>query len=135
MAGGRATLLYDGECRFCRWSAGMLIAWDRRGRLRPVALQDEAAARLLPDLSAEQRMESVHAVTAAGERRSGGAAFVPILALLPAGRPLSRLAGRFPGAADRAYEATSKHRDKLIELVPRRLQRFASRQLQRRSAA
>ena len=44
-----AALLYDADCGFCRWAAAKVLAWDRRGTLRPVALQDRAGSdRLLP---------------------------------------------------------------------------------------
>ena len=40
---GRAVILFDNDCGFFRWSLSKLLAWDRRGRLRPVALQSEQA--------------------------------------------------------------------------------------------
>ena len=39
-AQARATVLYDGDCGFCKWSLAKLLAWDRRGALRPLPLQD-----------------------------------------------------------------------------------------------
>ena len=44
---GRAVLLYDEDCGFCRWSLAKILAWDREGRIRPVPLQSEEADRLL----------------------------------------------------------------------------------------
>lgn len=129
-----ATILYDAECPFCRWSAGMLLAWDRAGRLAPLALQDPAAAQLLSDLSHERRMETWHLITAAGNRHSGGAAFAPLFDLLPGASPLARLAARFPRAAGRLYDVVSKRRNKVVKLVPAQLQRFATREIQQRAA-
>jgi predicted DCC family thiol-disulfide oxidoreductase YuxK len=128
-------MLYDAECPFCRWSAGMLVAWDRRETLIPLALQDPAAAELLPDLSPQQRMDTWHLITAEGKRYSGGLAFVPLFNLLPGGTPLSRLAARFPRLAVRLYAAVSDHRDKLVKLIPAPVKRWAARRMQRRAEA
>ena len=129
-----ALMLYDAECPFCRWSAGMLLAWDRGGRIAPLALQEPEAAGLLRDLSPERRMQSWHLIAPSGERTSAGAAFAPLFELLPGARPLARLAGRFPGAANRLYYAVSERRDALVKLVPAPLERFAARCLRRREA-
>ena len=71
------TVLYDHDCGFCRWSVGRLLAWDRAGRLRPLAIQSAEGQRLLADLTPEQRLASAHAVDAAGTadvgRRRDGA--------------------------------------------------------------
>ncbi len=32
-------ILYDADCGFCKWSLDKVLLWDRRGRLRPVAIQ------------------------------------------------------------------------------------------------
>jgi predicted DCC family thiol-disulfide oxidoreductase YuxK len=129
----QATLLYDAECRFCRWAMGVLLLWDRRRRLFPLALQEPAADRLLADLAPEQRMETWHLIASGGVRHSGGMAFVPLFELLPAGQPLARLAGRFPAVATRLYDAVAGHRNQLAKLIPKRLQRLAARRLQERA--
>ena len=95
------TVLYDHDCGFCRWSIGRLLAWDRAGRLRPVAIQSAEGQRLLADLTPEQRLASAHAVDAAGRRTSGGDAMAPIAAVLPGGAPLAALGRRAPGAGAR----------------------------------
>jgi predicted DCC family thiol-disulfide oxidoreductase YuxK len=128
----RVTVLYDAECAFCRWAMGMLLVWDRRGRVAPLTLQEPAAERLLGELTPEQRMETWHFVAATGERYAGGAAFAPLFELLPAGRPFARLFTRFPAVAGRVYEAVSRHRSRLARLIPRRLQRLADRTLRER---
>lgn len=115
----RALVLYDAKCGFCRWSLAKLLAWDRGGRLRAVALQDPEADRLLGAMSAEARMDSWHLVTPTGELHSAGAAFPPLFELLPGGRPLASLATRFPGATQRLYRAVSRSRGSLSRLVPR----------------
>ena len=41
------TILYDAGCGFCRVMVAAFLAWDRRGRLRPLALQAPTADDLL----------------------------------------------------------------------------------------
>jgi predicted DCC family thiol-disulfide oxidoreductase YuxK len=130
-----ALVIYDAECGFCRWSLAKLLAWDRGGRLRPVALQDPEADRLLGAMSAEERMDSWHLVTPAGALRSAGAAFPPLFEPLPGGRPLASLARRFPAATQRVYEAVSRNRGRLGRMIPQAAVRRADRRIRERSRA
>jgi predicted DCC family thiol-disulfide oxidoreductase YuxK len=130
-----ALVIYDAECGLCRWSLAKLLAWDRGGRLRAVALQDAEADRLLGGMSEEERMGSWHLVTPAGGLRSAGAAFPPLFELLPGGRRLASLARRFPEATQRVYEAVSRHRGRLGRLIPQAAVRRADRRIRERSRA
>jgi predicted DCC family thiol-disulfide oxidoreductase YuxK len=112
-----AIVLYDEDCGFCRWAMGKLLAWDRRGRLRAIALQDPVAERLLLGLDRERRLASWHLATPDGRVRSAGRAVAPLLRLLPAGTPLAVLAETFPRATDRLYGWTSRHRGRLGALL------------------
>lgn len=112
----RATVLYDAACGLCRWSAERLRRWDRGRRLCFVPLQTPEAARLLPDLSPEDRLASWH-VAEGGRVTSGGAAVPEVLRLLPGGAPLAALAARFPGGTDRAYRWVADHRDRIGRLL------------------
>src|SRR5947207_13137168 len=38
----RATLIYDGECGFCREAADLVRRWDREQRIALVPFQDQA---------------------------------------------------------------------------------------------
>ena len=114
----RATVLYDRDCRFCIWSLAKVLAWDRRKRLRPVALQDAEAAELLPWMGIDRRMASWHLVTPDGRVASAGRAFGPLLRRLPGGWPLAALVERFPRAADRVYFAVADRRSTLGRLLP-----------------
>jgi predicted DCC family thiol-disulfide oxidoreductase YuxK len=107
------SLLYDDDCGFCRWSLHLILRWDRHGRLRPVAIQSEEGARLLADLSEEERLASFHLVAPDGSLASAGAAAVPLARLLPGGRPLAALFGAFPRATDGAYRWVADHRTAL----------------------
>ncbi|MEA2226256.1 MAG: DCC1-like thiol-disulfide oxidoreductase [Solirubrobacteraceae bacterium] len=113
----RATLLYDRDCRFCCWSLRRLLAWDRHDRIRPVALQEPVAERLLAAIDAQRRMDSWHLVAPGGETWSAGRAIAPLLRLLPGGRPLAALADRFPRAADAGYALVARHRSALGRIV------------------
>src|ERR671914_515493 len=80
---GRTLLLYDADCGFCRVCVALVLAWDRRRRLRPVALQSEEAEGLLAQMPEEERMASWHLARPDGEVQSAGAAFPPLLRELP----------------------------------------------------
>jgi predicted DCC family thiol-disulfide oxidoreductase YuxK len=117
---GPLTVLYDGDCGFCRWSMAKILAWDRRGRLRPVALQDPEAERLLAGMDPGRRMASWHLMTPDGAIRSAGAAAPPLLRALPGGRPLAAMAGAMPGLTERLYQFVSRHRGTLGRILGER---------------
>ena len=127
------TVLYDRDCGFCRWSVGRLLAWDRGGRLRPVAIQSEEGDRLLADLAADQRLASAHAIDAAGRRTSGGDALAPVAEVLPGGRPLAAVARRAPRLARAGYDAIAARRPLLGRLVSERAKQRADARIARRS--
>lgn len=131
MTGTRAALLYDRDCGFCRWSLGLLLAWDRNRALEPVAIQSDRGAALLAGLEPERRLDSLHLLIA-GERRSAGAAVAPILRLLPGGRGPAALAERAPGATDRSYRWVAEHRGRIGRAIRPRQARWAERQIRRR---
>ncbi|MQA74533.1 MAG: DUF393 domain-containing protein [Solirubrobacterales bacterium] len=113
VSGRRSRILYDRECRFCRWSLAWLLRWDRRGALEPVALQDPGAAELLAGMDEERRMASWHLVGPDGSVASGGIAAAPLLRRLPGGTPLASRVERFPGAVEAAYALVVRHRGRL----------------------
>jgi predicted DCC family thiol-disulfide oxidoreductase YuxK len=116
----RYAVLYDRDCGFCRWSLGLLLRWDRRSILRPIALQDLEADRLLAGVPEEDRMTSWHLVAPGGQMRSAGAAAGPLFRLLPGGRPLAALFERFPRATNRGYRWVAEHRNLFGKLVRER---------------
>jgi predicted DCC family thiol-disulfide oxidoreductase YuxK len=113
----KPVLLYDSDCGFCRWSVDKILAWDRCGSLRPVALQAAEAAGLLGDMAEERRMASWHLVTSEGKVYSRGAAAPPLLRMLPGGSPLAAVLAAFPGITDRVYGWVAEHRDRLGRIV------------------
>ena len=108
----RAVLIYDAGCGFCRWSVAKILRWDRRGLLRALPFQDPEGDALLGDMDPERKVSSWHLVTE-GRVYSAGEAVPPLAELLPAGKPIALLAGRFPRATERAYEWVADHRDQL----------------------
>jgi predicted DCC family thiol-disulfide oxidoreductase YuxK len=125
-------VLYDGDCGFCKWLLAGLLRLDRARRLRPVALQREAASALLSDLDPEQRMASWHLVSPDGARRSGGEALPPLLRLLPGGRVPAAAFARFPGLTAGGYRWVAAHRSQLSRFVPRGAKRRADARVRER---
>lgn len=110
MSGPDHALLYDADCGFCKWALGRVLAWDRRGRLRAVAIQSSEGQELLAGVAEPGRLDSWHLVGPGGEVMSAGAAAAPLARLLPGGRPLAFLFTRFPRATDCAYGWVADHR-------------------------
>jgi predicted DCC family thiol-disulfide oxidoreductase YuxK len=128
-------LLYDAKCPFCRLSMAVLLAWDRRHRLRPVALQDPEASSLTRTLSRDERFGSWHLVTPAGELRSGGAAVAPLLRELRGGGWLAWLSERFPRATDSGHRWISQRRSALSPRIPRAVRRRVDDRIASRTKA
>jgi predicted DCC family thiol-disulfide oxidoreductase YuxK len=124
-----ATLLYDRDCGFCRWSLGKVLAWDRRGRIRPVSLQSKEADDLLAGMGEEERMGSWHLVDAEGRVYSAGAGFPQLFHLLPGGSPLAALAARMPSASEGGYRFVSSRRGLWGKLVTDGAKRRADRRI------
>ena len=130
-----ATVLFDLDCGFCRWSLAQLLAWDRRGRLRAVPIQSQVGGQLLAGLAPERRLASWHLVTASGQRLSAAAALAPLLRRLPGGRPLAALAERLPSAVERGYRFVAEHRPVFSQLVSDRARRRADRRIELRGVS
>jgi predicted DCC family thiol-disulfide oxidoreductase YuxK len=127
------TVLYDLDCGFCRWSIGRLLAWDRAGRLRALAIQSDEGQRMLGDLTAAERLATAHAIDAAGHRTSGGDALAPVAAVLPGGGPLAALGRRAPSLARAGYRAVAGRRSLLGRLVSDAARARADERIARRA--
>jgi predicted DCC family thiol-disulfide oxidoreductase YuxK len=125
----RVTLIYDSDCGFCRWCLGKVLAWDRRGAVRPLALGTDEANRLLRDMPRGEQMSSWHLVDGNGSVHSAGAGFEPLLRLLPGGGPLAAVAGRLPGATESGYRFVSGNRSLWGKLVTRGAKRRADERI------
>jgi predicted DCC family thiol-disulfide oxidoreductase YuxK len=140
-----AIVIYDDDCGFCRWTLALLLSLDRprvlggeRGRLRPLPLGTPEADYLLHDMPLGTRNASWHLVIdppgakqlsfdVTPERFSAGAAFAPVLRLLPRGRRLAFLLARVPGPTERGYRWAAEHRRLLGHFVRGRARRWADR--------
>lgn len=109
------TVVYDGDCAFCRRCVRWLARWDRAARLAFVPFQDERALATLPPIPPAALTEAMHLVAPDGSVRAGAAAAPSILRLLPGGHPLALLF-RVPGVpflAARVYRAVARRRHQL----------------------
>ncbi len=111
----RPTLIYDGECGFCRTWVERVRRWDREHRLAVLPFQDRmqvAAFRIpLPALAA-----AMHLVLPDGRVFAGADAAPEILRLLPGKRWLAG-AFRIPGVlplARRVYRWIAQQRRCLV---------------------
>jgi predicted DCC family thiol-disulfide oxidoreductase YuxK len=127
------TLIYDSDCGFCRWCLSKVLAWDRRGAVRPVALGTGEADRLLDGMPSAKRSSSWHLIDAGGAVHSAGAGFEPLLRLLPGGGPLAALAAKFPRATERGYRAVAGNRSLFGRLVTDGAKRRADEKIAARS--
>lgn len=113
------TLIFDGECGFCRRSVELVRRWDRDQRLRYVPFQDESAVGrfgiALPALAA-----SMHLVLPDG-RVFAGADAVPELGKLLPGKRWWSWAFAVPGvrpAARRVYRRIAERRRCAVRGLP-----------------
>lgn len=115
----RPVLLYDTDCRLCRFAARVVAALDRR-ELALVGLADSPADRLLEHVPSEARRSSLRLVLPDGSVLSAGCAALGALELLPATRPLALAAKRLraQGAIEALYDFIARNRGRLGRLVP-----------------
>ncbi len=113
----RPTLIYDGDCGFCRRSVDLLQRWDREQRIALIPFQDQARMAAfgipLPALAA-----AMHLILPAPDGRvlAGADAVPELLRLLPGKRWLA-LGFRVPGVlpvARRLYAWIARRRHCLV---------------------
>lgn len=116
----RPVLLYDTECRLCRFAARIVARLDRRESLALLGLRDESAGRLLEDIADEERGSALRLVLPDGRLLSAGAATLGVLERLPATRLLARSAAVLHAqpAAEALYAVVARNRDRLGCFVP-----------------
>ena len=115
----RALLLYDAECRLCRFAARTVLRLDLDRELGALPLQDFEAAALLEPLQEEERLTSWRVVQPNGALAGLGAGVVPLLQAMRLTRPAARLVALVPDRAlDAAYGVVARHRSLLGRAVP-----------------
>ena len=70
----RDTVLYDGNCRFCRGQISILRRLDVTGQLEFTSLHDARVPEAFPGLSREEMMEEMVVVDTRGREWRGAAA-------------------------------------------------------------
>lgn len=129
------TVLYDEDCGFCRVSLSLLLRWDVRKRLLPEPIQSETGQRLLASMPEARRLESAHAVDAAGRVWSGGDAVAPIARVLPAGLPVALLARALAAPTRAGYVWVAGHRTPLGRRIPQGAKERATERIARHREA
>ncbi len=116
----RPVLLYDADCRLCRFAARVVDRLDRRRSLALLGLGDVLAEPLLEGVSEEERGSSLRLVLPDGRVLSAGAAALGVLERLPATGRLARSAALLHAqpAVDALYASITRNRDRLGRLVP-----------------
>jgi predicted DCC family thiol-disulfide oxidoreductase YuxK len=104
----RPVVLYDADCRFCRFAARTIGRLDRGERLALLPLGDAEAAPLLAGVPARERFSSLRLAEPDGRLLSRGAAVRAVLAHL----------GVRSGGLERAYDFVAGRRGRLGRLVP-----------------
>ena len=105
MSTPRATLIYDGNCGFCRRWVDRVRRADRLGHLETVPYQAPDLEARFPGVSRAECVRRIHLVDEHGAVSRGAAAGREVLRRLPGGS-LWALPFRLPGAlgiAERVY--------------------------------
>lgn len=125
----RVAVLYDTDCNICKTIMETLLTWDRRRRLRPVAIQSDEGQELLRDVPVDERLESFHLARPGQPVISGGPALAELFELLPGGGGVARMLEVSPGATAAGYEWVARNRTSLSRLIPGAVKARANRRL------
>jgi predicted DCC family thiol-disulfide oxidoreductase YuxK len=115
----QAIVFYDHDCGFCRWTLGLMLAWDRGHRLWPAPIEGPVGDRWLAGMPAAERAASWHIVEAGGVVSSAGRGIPAILEYVRGGPGLARLLRLAPAAVERAYWFVAGRRSRISRFVPR----------------
>lgn len=106
------TVLYDGQCRFCRSQIAILKALDLLGTLRFVSFHDPLAGREFPELERDDLLRQMYVVDTSGSARGGAEAVRYLSRRLPLLWPLA-LPLHVPGSLplwNAVYRFVARHR-------------------------
>ena len=113
------TVIFDGTCDFCTWSARMVERLDRHHRIRLVPFQAPGALASA-GLSHPEAEAAAWAITPGGKRYRGAAA-VNLALAVALGTRLPLVLYRLPGLRqlqDVAYAVVADHRHRLPGVRP-----------------
>jgi len=114
-------MLYDGDCRLCRWAARVVDRLDRDERVALLSLGDDEAPRLLasvPKAAHDERWWLVRrdGTVVPGDGGGGVELLTELRLTRPLGRPLQALGGaRLLGGLNRCL---SRSRSRIGRFVP-----------------
>jgi predicted DCC family thiol-disulfide oxidoreductase YuxK len=116
----RPVLLYDADCKLCRFTARVVVALDRHRSLALLGFEDASAIPLLEGVPEAERSASLRLVLQDGHMLSAGAAALGVLELLPSTRPLARTAEPVHAqpAVGALYAFVARNRNRLGRVVP-----------------
>ena len=92
----RATLIYDGECPFCRRAADWAARHARKGAIETLPCQAEDREKRFPDIDREECMRAMQLVMPDGRVYSGEQALPPLMERMKGWRWVARVL-RWPG--------------------------------------
>ena len=120
MTASRPVLLYDADCRVCRFVARTALRLDRRNELAVVPLQDDEARSFLQQLPTAERLASWRLVRRDRSLAGYGAGLSELLGSMWLTRALGRAVSVVPDRVlDTLYEQAARRRGRLGRLVPR----------------
>lgn len=115
----RPVLLYDADCRLCRFAARTAARLAREEELALLPLRDPAAEPLLAPLDEAQRLATWRLARVDGSLAGYGTGVPELLAATRLGRPLARLSRLLPASTlDAAYRLVARNRELIGRLVP-----------------
>ena len=80
---GKGVIVYDGECRFCRWSVRRIRWLDRRGQFEYLPRQARGAAERFPQLCGSDFNTGLRLIADGGEVCVGADAVYEIYRRMP----------------------------------------------------
>ena len=114
----RPVLLYDSECRVCRFTARLVQRLDRTQRLAFLPLQADEAAPMLEQLPEEERMASWRLAGLDGTLAGRGAGGPAVLRALGHARTADMLAAVPETMLEHGYDLVARNRGRIGRLVP-----------------
>ncbi len=113
-----ATIIYDGDCGICQWSAEWLRRHDKAHRLHIVPFQTIDPAAIAPGLTRAECAQALQCITADGRRfRAARAVFEALRVLPPPWQWLGTLCAPFSPLFEPIYQIIARSRYRLSRLL------------------